>query len=165
VEPGAVIVGSKRGYTYTADWRVEAERHEVKDHSLSTLRRQLAESRARLGRHLALYQIHSATFESGVLEDSAVLGELSRLREEGMHIGLSLSGPQQPDGPDVLAMAAVLAQPWVSVVLSGAASVAHVESHVRALSVGYDEVLDARLSGMVEAPSVYWATRSALPWN
>src|SRR5690349_8971436 len=97
VEPGAVVVGSKWGYTYTADWRIEAERHEVKDHSLPTLRRQLAESRARLGRHLALYQIHSATFESGVLEDAAVLGELSRLREDGVRVGLSLSGPQQAE--------------------------------------------------------------------
>jgi len=68
-------------------------------------------------------------------------------------------------GPDVLAMAAVLAQPWVSVVLSGAASVAHIESHVRALSLRYDEELDARLRGMVEAPSMYWARRGALPWN
>jgi aryl-alcohol dehydrogenase-like predicted oxidoreductase len=170
-----------------------------------------------------------------------VLSELSRLREEGVSVGLSLSGPQQAEvlrralqvqvdgrplfscvqatwnllersagpalaeahaagwgvivkeaiangrlgprdsnpalqpfralaaelatGPDVLAMAAVLAQPWVSVVLSGAASVAQLESHVRALSLEYDETLDARLRGLVEEPRAYWATRSALPWN
>lgn len=28
-----VVVGSKWGYTYTADWSTEAERHEVKDHA------------------------------------------------------------------------------------------------------------------------------------
>src|SRR5262245_34683736 len=55
--PGAVTVGSKWGYTYTAGWQVEAERHEVKDHSSPTLRRQLGESRALLGGHLALYRI------------------------------------------------------------------------------------------------------------
>src|SRR3954467_15089718 len=34
IPPGTVTVGSKWGYTYTAGWQVEAERHEVKDHSL-----------------------------------------------------------------------------------------------------------------------------------
>jgi len=38
-------VGSKRGYTYTGDWRVDASVHEVKDLSVGALRRQLAESR------------------------------------------------------------------------------------------------------------------------
>src|SRR4051794_5303818 len=33
VAPDAVVVASKWGYTYTAGWRVEAEKHEVKDHS------------------------------------------------------------------------------------------------------------------------------------
>ena len=50
--PGAVTVGSKWGYTYTAGWRVDAEVHEVKDLSLATLRRQVAESRALLGPYL-----------------------------------------------------------------------------------------------------------------
>jgi aryl-alcohol dehydrogenase-like predicted oxidoreductase len=90
-----VTVGSKWGYTYTADWRVDAEVHEVKDHSAPTLRRQLAESRSLLGDRLALYQIHSATLESGVLEDTDVLRELARLRDEGLVIGMSVSGPRQ----------------------------------------------------------------------
>jgi len=58
ISPEAVTVGSKWGYTYTADWQVTADKHEVKDHSLPVLRRQMAESRANLGRHLKLYQIH-----------------------------------------------------------------------------------------------------------
>src|SRR6188472_531689 len=41
-----VTVGSKWGYTYTANWRVDAAEHEVKDLSAATLRRQLAETRA-----------------------------------------------------------------------------------------------------------------------
>ena len=93
--PGAVTVGSKWGYTYTADWRVDAEVHEVKDLSLATLRRQLAESRCLLGAHLRLYQIHSATLESGVLEDGTVLDELAHLRETGLAIGLTVTGSSQ----------------------------------------------------------------------
>ena len=93
--PGAVTVGSKWGYTYTAAWRVDAEQHEVKDLSVTTLRRQLAESRGLLGSHLRLYQIHSATLESGVLDDRAVLEELERLREAGLAIGLTVTGAQQ----------------------------------------------------------------------
>jgi aryl-alcohol dehydrogenase-like predicted oxidoreductase len=94
---GEATVGSKWGYTYTAGWRVDAEVHEVKDHSLATLRRQLGETRAQLGGRLDLYQIHSATLESGVLDDPAVLDELARLRAGGLRVGLSVSGPGQAD--------------------------------------------------------------------
>lgn len=92
-----VSVGSKWGYTYTADWRVDVDVHEVKDLSLETLRRQEAETRSFLGDVLGLYQIHSATLESGVLEDRAVLEELARLRAGGLLIGLSVTGPRQGD--------------------------------------------------------------------
>jgi aryl-alcohol dehydrogenase-like predicted oxidoreductase len=37
-------VGSKWGYTYTAGWRVQAQAHEVKDHSLPVLEHQWAET-------------------------------------------------------------------------------------------------------------------------
>jgi aryl-alcohol dehydrogenase-like predicted oxidoreductase len=94
---GEVTVGSKWGYTYTAEWRVDAERHEVKDLSLETLHRQLAESRALLGTDLRLYQIHSATLESGVLEDRALLDGLRRLRETGLAIGLTVTGARQAE--------------------------------------------------------------------
>jgi aryl-alcohol dehydrogenase-like predicted oxidoreductase len=93
--PEDVTVSSKWGYTYTADWRVDAEVHEVKDLSLATLRRQLAQSQALLRPHLRLYQIHSATLESGVLEDRALLDELAHIRETGLKIGLTVTGPQQ----------------------------------------------------------------------
>ena len=78
IPPEAVTVGSKWGYTYTAGWNVNAPVHEVKEHSLAVLRRQRAESAANLGDYLDLYQIHSATRESGVLENPEVLAELSR---------------------------------------------------------------------------------------
>jgi aryl-alcohol dehydrogenase-like predicted oxidoreductase len=95
ISPEQVAIGSKWGYTYTASWLVDAERHEVKNHSLATLMRQIEESRALLGSHLDLYQIHSATLDSGVLEDHDVLTALVRLRRGGLAIGLTLSGPQQ----------------------------------------------------------------------
>jgi aryl-alcohol dehydrogenase-like predicted oxidoreductase len=95
-DPAGVFVASKWGYTYTGGWRIDAEQHEVKDLSAATLRRQLAETREHLGPWLRLYQIHSATIESGVLEDADVLAELAALREAGVAIGLTATGTGQP---------------------------------------------------------------------
>jgi aryl-alcohol dehydrogenase-like predicted oxidoreductase len=95
--PGEVQVSSKWGYSYTAGWRVDAEEHEVKDLTAAQLRRQWRETSALLGEHLRLYQIHSATVESGVLEDREVLAELAALRERGVRIGLSATGPRQAE--------------------------------------------------------------------
>jgi aryl-alcohol dehydrogenase-like predicted oxidoreductase len=95
--PGALTVGSKWGYRYTGEWRLDAQVHEVKELSVDNLRRQLAESRAVLGNHLRLYQIHSATLESGVLEDQAVLAELRIMAGAGLAIGLTVSGPRQAE--------------------------------------------------------------------
>jgi aryl-alcohol dehydrogenase-like predicted oxidoreductase len=97
IGPGGVTVGSKWGYEYTGGWRVDAEKHEVKDLGVSALRRQLEETRGVLGEHLDLYQVHSATLESGVLEDGAVLGELKGLKETGVAVGLSVTGSRQAE--------------------------------------------------------------------
>jgi aryl-alcohol dehydrogenase-like predicted oxidoreductase len=83
----APSVGSKWGYTYTAGWRVQALAHEVKDHSLAVLERQWAETCAHLGGHLRLYQIHSATLDSGVLERPEVLARLAGLKGERVAVG------------------------------------------------------------------------------
>lgn len=240
-----VAVGSKWGYTYTADWQISAEKHEVKDHSLPVLQRQIGESRDLLGGHLDLYQIHSATLDSGVMDNQAVLAELARLRNVGLLIGFSVSGANQAetiekaldirfDGEllfggvqatfnllersaesaliaaneaglgvivkealangrltprndmpdfaeqqalldrlsaeldttiDALALAFVLSKPWASVVLSGAATVAHLQSNVRALDVIWSAELDAQLAGLTETAPAYWQTRSNLAWN
>jgi aryl-alcohol dehydrogenase-like predicted oxidoreductase len=230
-----VTVGSKWGYTYTADWRVDATEHEVKDLTVATLRRQLGETRELLGDRLALYQIHSATLDSGVLDDRAVREELARLRDEGVFIGFTATGAGQADTieralevggfdavqatwnlhdrsagdalaaahgaglgvlvkealangrltargdagsgplaaaarergttPDALALAAVLAQPWVDVVLSGAATVGTLRSNLAALEVHWDSALDERLAELAEPAGVYWERRSQLPWN
>jgi aryl-alcohol dehydrogenase-like predicted oxidoreductase len=98
--PGEVSVGSKWGYTYAADWKVGSAVNEVKDLSVGALRRQLLESRELLGENLRLYQIHSATLESGVLEDRAVRDELARLRASGVSIGLTVTGPRQVETID-----------------------------------------------------------------
>lgn len=95
-----VAVSSKWGYRYTADWRIDTggQPHEVKDHSLKHLQSQLVKSDELIGKHLRLYQIHSATLESGVLDDAAVLECLAGLKEKkGWRIGLSLSGVKQKD--------------------------------------------------------------------
>jgi aryl-alcohol dehydrogenase-like predicted oxidoreductase len=93
--PGEVQVSSKWGYSYTAGWRVDADEHEVKELTAAQLRRQWRETSALLGDHLRLYQIHSATIESGVLDDGDVRAELSALREGGVRIGLSVTGARQ----------------------------------------------------------------------
>jgi aryl-alcohol dehydrogenase-like predicted oxidoreductase len=93
--PEGVTISSKWGYVYTAGWRVDADPPEVKHHDVETLRRQTAETRENLGDWLDLYQIHSATPDSGVLEDDAVLAELAALRAGGLAIGASVSGTSQ----------------------------------------------------------------------
>jgi aryl-alcohol dehydrogenase-like predicted oxidoreductase len=100
VAPGEIVVGSKWGYTYTADWQVDADPPEVKDLSVDAYRRQVAETRDLLGDWLSLYQIHSATIESGVFDDGELLAELRALREAGVAVGLSATGPQQANTID-----------------------------------------------------------------
>ena len=230
-QPGDLAIGSKWGYTYVGGWRIDAEQHEVKDLSVATLRRQLEETRSLLGPYLGLYQIHSATIESGVLDDRAVLDELRRLRETGVAVGLTVTGAHQADTieralevglfdtvqatfnllersagpaleaahaaglgvivkealangrltdrgglepflaaagehdvpPDALALAFVLAQPFVDVVLSGAATAGQLRSNLQALEL--DAAAAAGLDGLAEDPSRYWDERSALPWG
>lgn len=90
-----MTVSSKWGYRYVGDWKRDAAVHEVKDHSLAALERQWAETRAFF--RPSLYQIHSATLDSGVLDDAAVLRRLRALKDEGVRVGLSVTGPKQAD--------------------------------------------------------------------
>jgi aryl-alcohol dehydrogenase-like predicted oxidoreductase len=205
--PAGVHISSKWGYVYTAGWEVDHDPPEVKHHDLETFRRQLYETRENLGEWLQLYQIHSATPESGVLADDEVL---RAMQETDLPLGVSVSGPEQAQTIDLAltlglfdavqatwnlyeraaeaalarahaaglrvyvkealangrlaardaeALAAALAQPWATVVLSGAASIAVLQSNLRA--------------GDTEAPTLtepedsatYWATRASLRWN
>jgi aryl-alcohol dehydrogenase-like predicted oxidoreductase len=234
----AITVGSKWGYTYVGSWRLDASVHEVKDLSVDALRRQIVESRALIGDRLQLYQVHSATVESKVLENVDVLRELLALRSTGLVIGLTVTGPNQADvirralrvsidgvNPfqvvqatwnllersagaalaeakargwgvivkealangrltdrangahvsalkreavarrttiDALALAAALSQPWVDVVLSGAVTVAQLESNLTAMAF---EPEPTDWSDLAELPTDYWARRSALAWQ
>ena len=100
VDASSVTIGSKWGYTYTADWQVNVEKgkkHEVKEHSLTVLQRQIKESRELFGEQLNLYQIHSTTLESGVLSNTSVLTELANLRNDGLAIGFSVTGTGQAE--------------------------------------------------------------------
>jgi aryl-alcohol dehydrogenase-like predicted oxidoreductase len=231
--PGDVTIASKWGYSYTANWRVNAKVHERKDLSAETLRRQLAESIALLGPYLRIYQIHSATLESGVLDDPDVLAELERVRERGIQIGVTVTGPRQREtieralelgrfatveatwnllersaepalaaahragiavvikepvangrlgprgdvpritsaarrlgtGPDAVALAAALTQPWADVVLSGGVTPEMFRSNLEARSLRLDpDLLDA-LGALREDPDYYWGSRATLPWN
>lgn len=245
IPASAIMVGSKWGYTYTADWQAEAQQHEVKEHSLENFQKQWPETAQLLGAYLNLYQIHSATLESGVLKNQAVLNALAHLKDDGMLIGLSLSGPAQAmalaqavevmidgvrlfdsvqatwnilepsAGPmlqmahetglgviikegvangrltarnqepaladklnrlteqatrlnttlDGLALAAVLAQPWADIVLSGAATIAQLQSNLQALEVVWDDEAAHTVSQLAEPPELYWQTRKNLAWN
>jgi aryl-alcohol dehydrogenase-like predicted oxidoreductase len=239
--PSDLTTGSKWGYSYVGGWRLDAETHEVKDHSLAALTRQTAETRTLLGDHLDLYQIHSATLDSGVLEDQAVLAELTRLHEEGLVIGLSSSGPAQAAtirralelttagaapfacvqatwnllepsagpalaeassagwgviikeavangrltphghgkekdtlvriaanhdvGVDAVALAAVLANPWADVVLSGAVTPAQLQSNIAATQLQLEPAELEELTTLAEPPTRYWQERATLPWD
>ena len=91
----AGFVGSKWGYEYLAEWNVETDQHERKDHSHPFLKKQWVETRMNLGKSIDLYQIHSVTPESGVLKDKAVIQELHAIKKGGVDIGISTSGLQQ----------------------------------------------------------------------
>jgi aryl-alcohol dehydrogenase-like predicted oxidoreductase len=92
-----VEIGSKWGYRYVGDWRVDAPVHEVKDHSLAAFTEQLAETAALLGPRLAVYHVHSATLDTGVLDDAELHRALAALRDRGVRVGISTSGPAQGD--------------------------------------------------------------------
>ena len=90
--PAGVTISSKWGYVYTAGWEVAHDPPEVKHHDLATFKRQLAETRENLGEWLALYQIHSATPESGVLRNDELL---EAMQETDLPLGVSVSGTSQ----------------------------------------------------------------------
>ena len=66
---------------------------------------------------------------------------------------------------DALALAAVLAQPWATIVLSGASTAEQLQANLQALQVEWDAEAAHTLGTLAEAPEEYWSTRSQLAWN
>jgi aryl-alcohol dehydrogenase-like predicted oxidoreductase len=161
--PDDVTVSSKWGYVYTAGWRVDADPPEVKHHDADTLRRQLTETRERLGDWLALYQIHSATPDTGVLDDDDVLAELAALRAGGLPVGVTVSGTSQPETVDRalrLGLFDAVQATWN--LRERAAEPALQRAHAAGLRVYVKEALaNGRLAGRDPAPELEAAAADA----
>ncbi|WP_025741398.1 aldo/keto reductase [Aquimarina pacifica] len=92
-----IEIGTKWGYTYTANFDPNATIHEVKEHSLSKLNEQWQQSKKFLS-NLKIYQVHSATFESNILTNIEVLERLAELKSKyNIDIGITTSGYNQVD--------------------------------------------------------------------
>lgn len=92
-----IVVSTKWGYTYVANFDPNAKQHEVKEHSLSKLNEQWDYSQKLLP-YLKVYQIHSATFDTGVLDNENVLQRLHEIKKaHGITIGLTTTGDNQID--------------------------------------------------------------------
>src|ERR1700757_1324115 len=112
------------------------------------------------------------------MESPGAIGGRARARKRrrpGGGAGLGGGGPPAPGAPpapltalaaargvteDAIALAAALAQPWASVVLSGAVTRAQLDENLAALTVGQVPLLS-----LAEAPGGYWAERAARPWH
>ncbi|MFD4524690.1 aldo/keto reductase [Streptomyces sp. NPDC058470] len=155
-----VVIGSKWGYTYTAAWRIDAEAHEVKDHSLAAYERQRAETAGLLGDRLDLYQIHSVTPDSPALTDKELHAKLAEAAAQGLSIGFSTSGPAQADAIRAALAVTVDGEPLFRTVqatynaLETSAAPALAEAHDAGLTVIVKEaVANGRLAGE-HAPGV-----------
>ncbi|MCX4910196.1 aldo/keto reductase [Streptomyces sp. NBC_00878] len=164
---GDVVVGSKWGYTYTADWRTDAEAHEIKDHSLATYERQRAESAELLGDRLDLYQIHSVTPDSPALTDKELHAKLAEAAAQGLTVGFSTSGPAQADAIRTALTVTVDGEPLFRTVqatynvLETSAAPALAEAHDAGLTVIVKEgMANGRLADP-HAPDAVRATAEA----
>lgn len=91
----AIELATKWGYTYVANFDPNATIHEVKEHSLKKLNEQWTFSKKALP-YLQTYQVHSVTFETGVLENEKVLNRLAELKaNHNLHIGITTTGTNQ----------------------------------------------------------------------
>ncbi|HET6711489.1 aldo/keto reductase [Amycolatopsis sp.] len=90
-----VEVSSKWGYAYVGEWRLDADVHEVKEHSAARFAAQWAETLALLGDRVSLYQVHSLTVDSPLFTDEPLLEALAELSANGVAVGFSTSGPAQ----------------------------------------------------------------------
>lgn len=90
-----IVVSTKWGLSYVADFHIDATVHEIKEHSLEKLNQQWEFSKKLLP-NLKIYQIHSATLDTGVLDNIAILQRLHQIRREyNISIGLTTTGANQ----------------------------------------------------------------------
>jgi aryl-alcohol dehydrogenase-like predicted oxidoreductase len=93
----SIEVATKWGYTYVANFDPNAEVHEVKEHSLSKLNEQWTQSQKLLP-YLSTHQIHSATLETGVLQNKDILNRLAEIKNKfDLQIGITSTGSNQVD--------------------------------------------------------------------
>jgi aryl-alcohol dehydrogenase-like predicted oxidoreductase len=149
-----VVIGSKWGYTYTAGWTTDAEKHEIKDHGVQTYDRQRAETAELLGDRLDLYQIHSVTPDSPALTDKDLHARLAEAAAQGTTIGFSTSGPAQADAIRAALEVTVDGEPLFRTVqstynaLETSAAPALAEAHDAGLTVIVKEgMANGRLAG------------------
>jgi aryl-alcohol dehydrogenase-like predicted oxidoreductase len=90
-----VEVSSKWGYAYVGEWRLDADVHEVKEHSATRFAAQWAETLTSLGNRVGLYQVHSLTVDSPLFTDEPLIEALAELSANGVAVGFSTSGPAQ----------------------------------------------------------------------
>lgn len=90
-----LTIESKWGYAYVGGWRMDAEVHEHKEHSLAMLERQWPETLAALGGAPDAYLVHSLTPDSPLFGDAPLLDRLRGLAASGVRVGVSTSGPEQ----------------------------------------------------------------------
>ena len=90
-----IIVATKWGLSYVANFDINAAVHEIKEHSLERLNAQWEFSRKLLP-NLKIYQIHSATLDTGVLDNKAVLQRLHQIKKDyNIIIGITTTGVNQ----------------------------------------------------------------------
>ncbi|MES5822299.1 aldo/keto reductase [Streptomyces sp. RG80] len=153
-----IVVGSKWGYTYTAAWTTDAEKHEVKDHSVQTYVRQRGETAELLGDRLDLYQIHSVTPDSPALTDKELHAKLAEAAAEGVSVGFSTSGPAQADAIRAALAVTVDGEPLFRTVqstynaLETSAAPALAEAHEAGLTVIVKEGMANGRLAEVHAP-------------
>lgn len=156
LDPAEIAVGSKWGYTYVGDWRLDAERHEVQDLSAAAFERQLAETRELLGAHLSLYQVHSATRRNAVLSSPEVLAALRRARDSGLALGVTVTGPDQAGAIDTavaLDLFDAVQGTWNLLEPSSGAALAR--AHAAGMTVIIKEaVANGRLTSSGDAPAL-----------
>lgn len=89
-----------------------------------------------------------------------------RLAEPSPELGVLDEVAAEVGAPqDAVALAAVLRQPWVQVVLSGAATTAQLATNLVAVRLELSDDQLARLSTLAEPADQYWKHRATLPWR